>query len=72
MKFLKLLFLISVLINLNSNSFADNHCSGYSTDTIMGMYNKRKCILGIKQDEKLSLKQRLKLLNPLQKKIKND
>ena len=68
MKFLKFLFLLIILINLNSISFAENHCSGYSADTIMGMYNKRKCEQGIKPNEKLSLKQKLKLLNPLQKK----
>ena len=67
MKFLKLLFLLIILVNLNSNSFAENHCSGYSNDTIMGKYNKRKCLLGLKKDQKLSLKHKLKLLNPLQR-----
>ena len=71
MKYIKFILLFAVLISLNTKSFAEKDCSIYNTNTVMGNYNKRKCEKGIKATKKMSFKEKLKLLNPLQKK-KND
>ena len=71
MKIFKLLFLLIILINFNSISYAEKDCSMYSTNTVMGNYNKKKCEQGIEKTKKLTFKEKLKLLNPLKKK-KND
>jgi len=68
MKNIYILIFCVLIISISNNSFAEikDDCSKYSSDTIVGQYDKWRCKKGKPPREKIGKK--LKDLNPFKKK----
>ena len=69
MKIIKILLFSSFLIFFNLNSYAEtkNDCSEYSSETLLGTYDKWRCQQGKEPRKKWKIGEKLKKLNPLSK-----
>ena len=67
MKILNIIVVLIILQLTSSNTFAatKQDCSIYNTETLMGMYDKKRCEKGKPPRKKWSIGKKLKKLNPV-------
>ena len=70
MKFLNILIIFAFFSFFNTASIAETKrdCSQYSTKTLVGTWDKKRCEKGKPPRKKLELGKKLKKLNPFKKK----